>query len=515
MTKTFVATAVLQLAEQGKVDLDAHPRRYLPYFQPADPRAERLTIRQVLAHVSGLQKDNDTRFDNPEFDDGALERLVREAVSRPLDFAPGEKFGYSNLGYCVLGDIVAKVSGETFEAYVKRHILEPLRMKNSTLLLSEVKRGPWARPYVVDDTYTVVPAPFYPYNRRRAPSAAMSSTLNDMERWALVHLNRGELEGRRILKASTYDEMWRPAGESFQQIGLGWFLWKRGAERVVGHNGSDTGFVADMELLPERGIGVIVLCNLDHGPYRQLMLAALDAALGKTPEVVFKPSLAKGIYQVVVAQGAGAAVARYREIKREQPGRYDFNEWVLNGLGYKLVGRGKLEEAVHILRLNVEEYPASSNVYDSLGDAAIGQATRPVPCRTTARPWRRTPGTRRPRRWWRSSSRRATRLRRHRPASGGAVQTRAAASASSTSVQPTAHLIRGPDGSTRSHVSDRQAHSSGPKRKRRARPDTPRPAGRRRRVPSGWSGCCRTGPGGPGRSRRRRARRSRSAPRRC
>jgi CubicO group peptidase (beta-lactamase class C family) len=368
VTKTFVATAVLQLAEQGRVDLDAHPRRYLPYFQPGDPRAEKVTIRQVLAHVSGLQKDDDTRFDNPDFDDGALERLVRESVSRPLDFAPGEKFGYSNLGYCVLGDIVAKVSGEAFEAYVKRHILEPLRMKSSSLLLSEAKRGPWARPYVVDDTYTVVPAPFHPYNRRRAPSNAMSSTLNDMVRWALVHMNRGELEGRRILKASTYDQMWRPAGESFPQIGLGWFLWKRGAEYAAGHNGSDTGFVADMELLPERGIGVIVLCNLDHGPYRPLMLAALDAALGKTPEVAFKPSLARDLYRVMAAQGAESAVARYREIKREQPGPYELSEWVLNGLGYKLAGSGRMQEAVRILRLNVEEYPASANVYDSLAD---------------------------------------------------------------------------------------------------------------------------------------------------
>ena len=169
-----------EIAEQGRVDLDAPPRRYLPYFQPADPRAENVTVRQLLAHVSGLQKDDDTRFDNPEFDDGALERLVRESVTRPLDFAPGEKFGYSNLGYCVLGDIVAKVSGETFEAYVKQHILEPLQMKSSTLVLSETKRGPWARPHVVDDTYAVVPASHYPYSRRRAPSNAMSSTLHDM-----------------------------------------------------------------------------------------------------------------------------------------------------------------------------------------------------------------------------------------------------------------------------------------------------------------------------------------------
>jgi CubicO group peptidase (beta-lactamase class C family) len=65
VTKTFVATAVLQMAEQGMVDLDAHPHRYLPYFQPADPRAERITLRQLLAHTSGLQKDDDTRFRQP------------------------------------------------------------------------------------------------------------------------------------------------------------------------------------------------------------------------------------------------------------------------------------------------------------------------------------------------------------------------------------------------------------------------------------------------------------------
>ena len=196
--------------------------------------------------------------------------------------------------------------------------------------------------------------------------------------------------------------MWRPAGESFQQIGLGWFLWKRGAERAAGHNGSDTGFVADMELLPERGIGVIVLCNLDRGPYRPLMLAALDAALGKTPEVAFKPSLARDLSRVIAAQGAESAVARYREIKREQPGPYDLSEWVLNDLGYKLAAREKLQEALRILRLNVEEYPASANVYDSLADVCYRSGDKACAPRTTARRWRRTPGTRKLRRCWRA-----------------------------------------------------------------------------------------------------------------
>ncbi len=371
ITKTFVAVAVLQLAEQGRLDLDAHPRKYLPYFTPADPRAERMTIRQLLSHTSGIPDDRDPAFSHPEFDASALERFVRSGAALALDSAPGAKFGYSNFGYCILGDVVAKVSGEAFEDYVKRHILEPVGMSSTELLLPAVKKKAWAHPFVIDDAYAVVPSPHFPYNRRRAPASSVHSSLHDMIRWARVHLNHGELDGKRILKAATYEEMWKPAGEAFPQIGLGWFLWRRDGLAVVGHNGSDTGFVADLEMIPERGIAAIVLCNLDRGPYRPIVLAALDAALGKTPATVFKPSLAKAIHQVLSVDGVDAAIARYRQLRNERPARYDFNEWVLNDLGYKLMARGRFPEAVRILRLNAAEYPDSANVYDSLGEACL------------------------------------------------------------------------------------------------------------------------------------------------
>jgi tetratricopeptide (TPR) repeat protein len=249
-------------------------------------------------------------------------------------------------------------------------------MKRSALLLDEVKRGEFAQPHVVDNAYAIVPSPVYPYNRRRAPASAMHCSLNDLIRWAQVHLNRGQLDGRRILKASTYDEMWKAAGPAFAHIGLGWFLWHRAADAVVGHNGSDTGFVADFELIPARGIAVIVMCNLDHGPYRAIVSAALDAALGKASTAVIKPSLAKVIYETVAAQGVDAAVARYRQIRKEQQDTYQFSEWVLNDLGYKLALSGELDAAIRLLRLNVEEYPASANVYDSLGQACYSAGDR-------------------------------------------------------------------------------------------------------------------------------------------
>jgi TolA-binding protein len=170
--------------------------------------------------------------------------------------------------------------------------------------------------------------------------------------------------------------MWKATGPAFTHMGLGWFLWNRGADSVVGHNGSDTGFVADFELIPARGIAAIVLCNLDHGPYRAVVSAALDAAVGKTPTAVIKPSLAKVIYETLAAEGVDAAVARYRQIRKEQQDTYQFSEWVLNDLGYKLARSGKLDAAIRLLRLNVEEYPASANVYDSLGQACYSAGDR-------------------------------------------------------------------------------------------------------------------------------------------
>ena len=155
--------------------------------------------------------------------------------------------------------------------------------------------------------------------------------------------------------------MWKAAGPAYGHIGLGWFLWDRGGDAVVGHSGSDTGFVADFEMIPARGIAVIVLCNLDHGPYRPIVSAALTALI--------KPSLAKVLYETLAAEGVDAAVARYRQIRKQQQDTYVFSEWVLNDLGYKLALSGKLDAAIRLLRLNVEHYPASANVYDSLAEA--------------------------------------------------------------------------------------------------------------------------------------------------
>jgi CubicO group peptidase (beta-lactamase class C family) len=108
--------------------------KHLPYFRLKDPRYKEITVRQMVTHTSGMLDVTNYHWDKPEYDDGALERYVRSLDDKTLRWAPGKEFRYSNMAFEVLGDLVAKVSGKSFEEYVAENILEPVGMKSSTLL---------------------------------------------------------------------------------------------------------------------------------------------------------------------------------------------------------------------------------------------------------------------------------------------------------------------------------------------------------------------------------------------
>src|SRR5262249_23045476 len=370
ITKPFVATSVMQLVEKGKVDPEAPVVKYLPYFRLNDERYATITVRQMLSHLSGMPDVRDYEWDKPQYDDGALERYVRSLTNQSLIAAPGARFRYSNMAYEVLGDMIAKVSGMTFEDYVRINILEPLGMKSSTLLVNQADPALLASPHVGSESGATVVSKIFPYNRMHSPSSTLYSNVLDMTRWAMANLNRGELDGKRILKDSTYDIMWKPAGEKWQQIGISWFLGKYREHRTISHSGGDTGFVSNLVMIPDQSIAVVMMSNFDRAALRPLTNAAIDVALSLNPEpIVFKPGIAKALYQIITAEGVDSAAGKYRDLKKNQPDAYEFQERELNGLGYNLLGQKKIKEAIKVFQLNVEAYPESSNVYNSLGEA--------------------------------------------------------------------------------------------------------------------------------------------------
>jgi CubicO group peptidase (beta-lactamase class C family) len=290
ITKTFVATSIMQLVEAGKINLDAPVVQYLPYFRLADDRYQTITVRQMVTHTSGMPDVQDYEWDKPQYDDGALERYVRSLSNQKLIFAPGTDFRYSNMAFEVLGDVIAKVSGESFDDYVQHHILTPLKMKDSTLLIKKTNPKLMTWGHERDKDGHVFASKVYPYNRMHSPSSNLHSNVEDMARWALANLNHGELDGRRILKEQTYAIMWKPAHKlsDSDSVGISWFLGEYRGQATVSHGGGDTGYATFLVLLPEKKIAVVLMANCDWlGKGRgQIANAALDVALGLKPEPI-------------------------------------------------------------------------------------------------------------------------------------------------------------------------------------------------------------------------------------
>ena len=269
VTKPFVSTGILQLVDAGKVQLSAPLLRYLPDFHMDDPRLSRVTIEQVLAHISGLPDVEDYRWDRPEYDDGALQRYLRTWSNAHLLFEPGERFAYSNLGYELLAAVIERVSGQPFERYMQAHVLAPLGMNSSTLLLREAPETGLARPHEIDSGGVVHESRIFPYNRAHAGSSTLYSNIDDMLQWVWFNVDDGTLEGMRLLSPEVFalqrrphaplNEPRLPAGIA---AGLGLLLFEQNGQQVIGHSGSDDGFVSIALFMPTRHVGVVAMGNL-------------------------------------------------------------------------------------------------------------------------------------------------------------------------------------------------------------------------------------------------------------
>jgi CubicO group peptidase (beta-lactamase class C family) len=281
ITKPFVATAIMQLVEQGKVDLDAPVTKYLPYFRLKDPWYKSITVRHMLTHTSGMPDVDDYLWNKPEYDDGALERYVRSLADKKLRFDPGTKFAYSNMAYEVLGDLVAKVAGVSVEDYVDEHILKPLGMTSSTLLIKNADPSKLAAGHSLGKKKIPKVIEFYPYNRAHTPSSNLHSNVVDMARWAMANMNRGELDGHRILQSSTYDVLWKsavPPGRNQPNVGISWFLSQMDGEQAVMHDGGDDGFMTMLEMIPARKFALLFMANCDYMTER-LYLRIVETAV--------------------------------------------------------------------------------------------------------------------------------------------------------------------------------------------------------------------------------------------
>jgi CubicO group peptidase (beta-lactamase class C family) len=259
ISKVFTAIAVMQLVEQGKLDLDRDVNDYLDFPIPKT-YPEPITLRRILTHTAGFEETLKNLFVPSAREMRPLRDYLIAAMPARI-FPPGKVPSYSNYGLTMAGYIVERVSGEPFEKYITAHILDPLRMAHSTFAqpLPEALEGDMSAGYLAaaqgGRKFEFVTT---------SPAGALSATATDMSRLMLALLGEGTLEGATILKPESVRAMKARQFElhpELHAIGLILMDYSMNGQRILGHGGDTIYFHSDMMLMPDAGVGLFISYN--------------------------------------------------------------------------------------------------------------------------------------------------------------------------------------------------------------------------------------------------------------
>ncbi|KIH97702.1 beta-lactamase [Streptomonospora alba] len=264
VSKLFTATAVMQLVEEGEVDLDTDVHEYIDFTIPTS-FDEPVTMRHLLSHTPGFEE----RVSGMILPQGTETDLRKRLATDPPEqvFEPGTVPAYSNYGNALAGYIVERVSGVPFEKYLQQNVLEPAGMDSSTFAqpLPDSLEGRLAGGYAADGT-----APAGPFEVvSDVPAGALTAPATDMAQFMLAHLNDAGTGPSALLDPETLERMHEPAlGEESlgnlaagPRMALGFFREDRNGHRIVGHGGDTTYFHSHMQIYPDEDTGIFVSVN--------------------------------------------------------------------------------------------------------------------------------------------------------------------------------------------------------------------------------------------------------------
>lgn len=366
LTKQFTSMLILQLVEQGKLSLDGKIAEYLPEYPKKS--GNKISIHHLLTHSSGIpeylmipnfiKEKSRNQYTPTEF--------ISFFKDLPLLFTPGKEFSYSNSGYFLLGVIIEKVSGKSYEQMLQELIFTPLKMKNtgfdhhSTVLKNRasgyVKNGSFYN----NAEFIDMSIPF--------SAGSLYSTVEDLYLWdQALYTNQLISEKSKELLFTPYMPTW---GGGY---GYGWHILEKPLDgginlKVISHTGGINGFSSLISRNPEQKNLVVLLNNVGGTDLNNIGLSITNI-LYNAPYEMPKKSLAKLLLETATTQGFDAAFNQFKELKNSD--KYAIKENEINNLGYQAIGMGKVKEAIEIFKLNTETFPKSWNTYDSLGEAYL------------------------------------------------------------------------------------------------------------------------------------------------
>jgi CubicO group peptidase (beta-lactamase class C family) len=316
-SKAFTAAAVAMLVDEGKLKWDDPATKYLPGFELYDPYVTReLTVRDLLSHRSGLER-GDLLWYGTEND---RDEILRRARYLKPTWSLRSTFGYQNLMYLAAGQLVARVSGKSWDDFVRQRIFTPLGMTASGTSIRDLKEADnVASPHgEIEDKVTPIP---WRNIDNIGPAGSINSNVVDMAQWVRLQLGQGTYQNRRLISYGAVKETHtsqtvmrldppyslRYPEANFLNYGLGWFLSDYRGRKLVEHGGAIDGMRAQVALVPEEKLGLVVLTNRGGSTLPvALMYRILDAYLGAAPPRDWAAELLK-TEKSLEEQGKGAA----------------------------------------------------------------------------------------------------------------------------------------------------------------------------------------------------------------
>lgn len=362
VSKAFIGVLLADMARRGEVELTEPVARLLPpQVRMPSRNGKEITLLDLATHTSGLpvMPGNFPEPENAEAYAGYTVQQIYDFLSSyELPRDPGEKVEYSNL-ISLLGHALALRAGKPYEALLRERVLAPLSMEQTAVTLTpemehRMTRG--TNGFGDPQPYFVAPA--------FIPSGSLKSTMNDMLDFAAANLSEDSTGLHASLRYARRPQ--RRIGDTGDDFfGLGWGTDSLGS--VAGHSGGTFGYNSYIYIDSEKRRALVVLANTSGRTANELGVHLLDPSKFPRP----KPSIGREVAAAYRRAGVEKAVDHYRTLRETVPDRWRFDESELNSVGYWLLRRKAIDDAVAIFRLNVEMYPEAPNPHNSLGDTYL------------------------------------------------------------------------------------------------------------------------------------------------
>jgi CubicO group peptidase (beta-lactamase class C family) len=367
ITKQFTAMLILQLVAEGKLDLKAPITTYLPDYPKTS--GDVITIHHLLTHTSGIP--NYTAF--PKFMEDESrnpytpEEFLKTFADKALDFTPGDKFSYSNSGYFLLGVLIEKLAGKSYEKMLQDKIFIPLNMKDSgydnhgDILKNRATGYEKQGVNYINSNYIDMTIPY--------AAGSMYSTVEDLYKWDQALYTTSILPKEYM---TLYFKPYIPSGNRHYAYGwvVGYAKIGKSTDSIytIEHGGGINGFNTNISRTTSNNSLVVLLNNTGRAPLNDMTKAIRGILHGKEYDMP-KKSVANSVLAVIEAKGIEAGISHFNSIKDSE--NYSLSENEMNTIGYQLMESDKVAEANKVFQLIIKEFPTSSNAYDSFGESLM------------------------------------------------------------------------------------------------------------------------------------------------